>query len=281
MTGLSIGALSQACGIPANTIRTWERRYGFPSPSRTQGGHRLYNTEDVSRLRLIASALDLGFRAGQVVPSNSAELNQILNQTSSIEDSRDLLSYARNLDGPGLERAIRLDFTEHSLDDFLIHRIVPFLVSLGEAWATDLIDVHQEHFASHKVRNFIEGIWRPLSKSGEHPVILATLPGEQHDLGLHMAACILVSEGIPVMFLGAEVPVKSLATSVLTLRPKALMLGVTQHTSDKTSQKMSALLKAIPKDQEVFLGGACANPYGGVPVMNTIVDLRNWCQAAK
>ena len=32
---LSIGAVAKATGIRVETLRTWERRYGFPRPERT------------------------------------------------------------------------------------------------------------------------------------------------------------------------------------------------------------------------------------------------------
>ena len=48
---LSIGALSRAVGVPTSTLRTWERRYGFPESLRSPGGHRLYAPEVVQTLR--------------------------------------------------------------------------------------------------------------------------------------------------------------------------------------------------------------------------------------
>src|SRR5678815_1286064 len=48
---LSIGALSAATGIPAETIRSWERRYGFPAAGRKPSGHRVYDLATVLRLR--------------------------------------------------------------------------------------------------------------------------------------------------------------------------------------------------------------------------------------
>ena len=51
---LSIGVLSRATGIPAETLRTWERRYGFPLPDRKPSGHRLYPAATVKHLRRVA-----------------------------------------------------------------------------------------------------------------------------------------------------------------------------------------------------------------------------------
>jgi len=64
---LTIGAVARATGIPANTLRTWERRYGFPRPARTEGGHRLFSAQTVEHLRLISRALEQGHRPRQVV----------------------------------------------------------------------------------------------------------------------------------------------------------------------------------------------------------------------
>lgn len=45
---LSIGDLAARTGVPIATIRSWESRYGFPSPSRAGGGHRRYAEGDVA-----------------------------------------------------------------------------------------------------------------------------------------------------------------------------------------------------------------------------------------
>ena len=50
-TQMPIAAVSSLLGIPVPTIRSWERRYGFPVPSRTQGQHRRYTVEEVDQLR--------------------------------------------------------------------------------------------------------------------------------------------------------------------------------------------------------------------------------------
>jgi DNA-binding transcriptional MerR regulator len=67
---LSIGALSRATGIPVETLRTWEHRYGFPAPERRPSGHRVYSRAIVPRLRRISEAIARGHRAGQVVSAS-------------------------------------------------------------------------------------------------------------------------------------------------------------------------------------------------------------------
>ena len=75
---LSIGALSRATGIPAPTLRTWERRYGFPEPERKPSGHRVYPAALVGRLRKVARLLGRGHRPADVVRLGSADLDALL-----------------------------------------------------------------------------------------------------------------------------------------------------------------------------------------------------------
>ena len=107
---LSIGALSRATGIPIETLRTWEHRYGFPVPERKPSGHRVYPISSIPRLRRIAEALGRGHRAGEVVAASEAALAELLEATSrpgavpppsgeASADTTTLLRFVRAFDG--------------------------------------------------------------------------------------------------------------------------------------------------------------------------------------
>lgn len=51
MTVLKTNVAAERIGVSPNTLRTWERRYGYPNPRRTEGGHRQYAVADVDALR--------------------------------------------------------------------------------------------------------------------------------------------------------------------------------------------------------------------------------------
>jgi DNA-binding transcriptional MerR regulator len=63
-TGLTLKAVSQRTGVPAATLRTWERRYGFLRPLRSPGGYRLYGEEEIARIQQVKYLLDQGIRIG-------------------------------------------------------------------------------------------------------------------------------------------------------------------------------------------------------------------------
>lgn len=64
--GVSIQQVSTRCGIPAVTLRAWERRYGLLSPGRTEKGHRRYSETDMARIQQIQQWLERGVPISQV-----------------------------------------------------------------------------------------------------------------------------------------------------------------------------------------------------------------------
>jgi MerR HTH family regulatory protein len=62
---LTLEAVSKRTGIPAATLRTWERRYRFMRPMRSPQGYRLYTEEDVTRILQVKHLLEQGVRVGE------------------------------------------------------------------------------------------------------------------------------------------------------------------------------------------------------------------------
>jgi DNA-binding transcriptional MerR regulator len=60
----SIGAVSRMLGVPTQTLRSWEERYGQIRPERSPGGQRLYSRDQVDQLRFVVGELDRGLQPG-------------------------------------------------------------------------------------------------------------------------------------------------------------------------------------------------------------------------
>lgn len=65
--GLTLKAVSERTGIPAATVRTWERRYRFLHPSRSSSGYRIYGEEDIARILEVKRLLDQGVRISEAM----------------------------------------------------------------------------------------------------------------------------------------------------------------------------------------------------------------------
>ena len=74
VAGHSIAAVERDTGLQKDTLRVWERRYGFPQPLRDANGERVYPPEQLARLRQIKRLIDQGMRPGKVVAADPASL---------------------------------------------------------------------------------------------------------------------------------------------------------------------------------------------------------------
>ena len=66
-SGISIAAVERDTGLGKDTLRVWERRYGFPHHDRDQFGERVYPIEQVDKLRVLRRLMDGGHRPGKVI----------------------------------------------------------------------------------------------------------------------------------------------------------------------------------------------------------------------
>ena len=72
--GLSIAAVERETGISKDALRVWERRYGFPMPTRNAFGERVYPAAQVGRLRMIRRLMDQGMRPGRPIADGEPAL---------------------------------------------------------------------------------------------------------------------------------------------------------------------------------------------------------------
>ena len=72
MSGIRTNAAAELLGVSPNTLRSWERRFGYPAPRRTSGGHRQYELGELEALRRallethnISSAIQVAQQRGE------------------------------------------------------------------------------------------------------------------------------------------------------------------------------------------------------------------------
>ena len=75
---LSIAAIERDTGLSKDTLRVWERRYGFPVAMRDSQGERSYPLDQLQRLRTLKRLIDGRHRPGRVVCLDAGELERLL-----------------------------------------------------------------------------------------------------------------------------------------------------------------------------------------------------------
>src|SRR3954447_26184851 len=83
-SGIRTNAAAEILGVSPNTLRSWERRFGYPKPERTPGNHRQYELVELQTLRdalaetgNISTAIELS-RQRQSAPATYSGLQAAL-----------------------------------------------------------------------------------------------------------------------------------------------------------------------------------------------------------
>jgi MerR family transcriptional regulator, light-induced transcriptional regulator len=288
---LSIGALSAATGIPADTLRTWERRYGFPLAERKPSGHRVYPLSTVPRLRRMAQAIAGGHRPAQVLPASERLLDGLLatltetpsepasairgaSRSAAPTEIADLFAAVRGFDADRLRAAFHLEWARLGPLEFLEQRATALLAAIGSAWAEGSLDVRHEHFASSVLGDFLRTVRLPLDDRASGPIVaLATLPGELHGLGLQMSALVFALAGWRALILGVDTPVEQIAALAREAPLAAVALSCVQSRSRGFANTIRSLRRRLPRHISLLVGGAGAPPAAGQRGIEIIPDL--------
>jgi methanogenic corrinoid protein MtbC1 len=246
----------------------------------------------VTHLRRIAEVLALGHRAAEVVPATDLELGRLI-ETSRRQTAEEippipadvelpeLLELVRRFDADRLTRILLADWARLDHLELLQTRIAPLIRAVGAAWEQGELEVRHEHFVSERVGDLLRSLRLPLESRSDGPlVVLGSLPGESHSLGLQMAALVLALARCRVLQLGTEVPVKQLAELTRDLGARALGLSVSVATRGSgTNTSLRRLRELLPRRVEMIVGGDGApRPQPGLTVISDLRSLDSWAR---
>jgi DNA-binding transcriptional MerR regulator/methylmalonyl-CoA mutase cobalamin-binding subunit len=270
----SIGVVERDTGIGRDTLRVWERRYGFPEPVRNDKGERTYSEAQLRRLQRVRRLLDQGMRPGKLLPLSDDALDQLEaeltpSQTEQLDSSvAAMLDAIASADAETIETTLQQAFEQQGMEAFIVRTVVPLVTAVGELWAGGRLQIYQEHFLSNQLIQFLSTEISRLQRTAKKPVVLlATLPGEEHTLGLLMLAALLSSRGISTVNLGGEVPMDQIASAVEHFR--ADIVGITFSGAYQYSNIRSHLLelrRLIPDDIDIWTGGEGVRRLRKLPV---------------
>lgn len=265
--GLSIGRLAEETGIAVDTLRVWERRYGYPVPTRLPSGHRRYGREHVRRLRRVAEGLARGHRPSALLRLDERELDRLLQEplpeTAGAQPFAMLLESIRGFRRRELRDALLRLSSQRAPEAFLVEIVAPLLDLVGRQWADGTLQVRHEHFASETLEDVLRSIRTAID--GTPPpaenglMLLTTLPGEKHDLGLQMAALSCAVHGIRCRILGPETPLDEIVAAVRELGAGAVGVSVSLASGGPATDRVLRDLRSrLPTDVELVVGGAGA-----------------------
>jgi methanogenic corrinoid protein MtbC1 len=260
---LNISVVERETGIGKDTLRVWERRYGFPVPVRDQNEERLYPGGQVDQLRLIKRLLDIGMRPSKVVGLSIPELSALLTEPSKDEPiySAELLQFVELIkahQGGALRVALNLALYRQGMPEFLSKTITQLNHLVGEAWMRGDILVFEEHLYSEQITSVLRSAIATIrNPAGTPRILLTTLPGEVHSLGLLMAEATLSLSGAHCTMLGVQTPIGEIVLAAQAHQSDIVALSFTLSMPPlQIKSGLQQLRQALPQHVALWVGGA-------------------------
>ncbi len=288
-------------GLTPHVLRAWERRYSVVTPSRSEGGQRLYSPMDIERLRRLRRLTDRGHAIGRIGSLSLDALTRLDAETaeadaqtggiapaerSDAETVREFtlaaLRATRRLDAADLQAVLERAAVTLGVPDFLDQVVATALEDIGHGWAEKSVSVAQEHLATTVFRRVLGWLLRVYEVSGPAPrLVVATPPGQVHEMGALMVAVSAAAKGWGVTYLGPDLPIADLLSAVGQAGARAVAISVVYISDDR--DLLAALREAragLPERIPLLLGGAAATEIraqaeaAGAVVVDSLPDLR-------
>ncbi|MFB9461744.1 MerR family transcriptional regulator [Streptomyces cinereospinus] len=269
--GLTTGALARRLGVSPTTLRSWDRRYGIGTATRTEGRHRRWSPRDVAVLEAMCRLTSAGVppaeaaraaRGGAGAPGPPARdpdggadggadgdgrsrAPGALPLGDVRQECRGLARAAVRLDAPAVDDLLTAAVARHGVVGAWQDVMMPVLHAVGRKWETSgdrYVEV--EHLLSWHVSTALRRATRrvdpppprpePVPPAAPGPVLLACVPGEQHTLALEALTAALSERGVPTRMFGAAVPPEALTTAVRRLGPTVVVLWAQARSTAST-----------------------------------------------
>ncbi len=279
---MSIAAVERETGLGKDTLRVWERRYGFPKPERDPKGERAYPLEQVERLRQIKRLMGQGWRPGKLLAKTGEELDglamAIAAPVTNVELSAlstSVIELIRSHDIPALGNALRQALHRQGLQQFVLETVSALNRAVGEAWGRGEIQVFEEHLYTEQMQALLrQGIGALPAGVGRPRVLLTTVPEEQHVLGLLMTEALLTLEGVACIPLGTQTPLGDIHQATLAHRADIVALSFSSAFPQRqVLPLLRKLREMLPPAIEIWAGGAGVERVGALQGVRLIVDL--------
>ena len=260
----NISAVERETGLSKDVLRMWERRYGFPKPSRDDNGEREYSHADVLKLRAMKRLMDVGMRPGKIIARTSEELAALADARASsrreqapLPLEREVLALLQSHDAAALSLALANLLMKQGLQAFVLDTITLLNRAVGEAWMRGELQVFEEHLYTEQLQIALRTAINAFPRaSGTPRVLMTTFPGEPHGLGLLMVEALLAPEGAQCVSLGAQTPLDDIRRAAIAHGANVLALSFSSaFPVRQASEGLASLRRQLPPSIAVWAGG--------------------------
>jgi MerR family transcriptional regulator, light-induced transcriptional regulator len=260
-----IKAAAELSGLSTETLRAWERRHGAIHPLRDAQGRRLYDPAMIERLSRLHRLTGRGHPIRDLAALDDDALDRLLEDGRQAAYGGVETLPSRMLDAIAeyrvdvFDRDLSVAIATLPVPVLMTRVVMPLLQEVGLRWADGRLAIAQERLVSSLLRMRLLAVLNPPRREQRPRVLFATLPGEPHELGLIGAALQAYEAGMPVLYLGTELP----AAEIARVAKKLGVAGVALSSVDPQQARLALdelrlLDAALAPGVPVWLGGANA-----------------------
>ena len=261
-----IHRVAKITSLSKDVIRVWERRFGLLKPTRGANRYRNYSDEDIALLRFLKEQLDAGGSIGELAKLGREELlgraRASAPRVSFVDNTfsrllLELLSPLNPFDRVIFEKRLNGAVAFVPFEEALHGILLPLQEKVGQLWHENHIDVAIEHYVTKQIqqKTFSAMNQLPVAEFGAK-VVVACPPGEEHDIAALTVAYRCRVRGCRVYYLGANVPVASLANLCGKVEPDLTIMSFPLALSDdKATELVQALADDVSPVSNLAVGG--------------------------
>lgn len=261
-----IQVVAERTGVPAATLRAWERRYGIPVPARTQSSYRLYSDRDIELVRLLNAHCEAGMS-----PAEAARMLRERDETpaeppATTDDVYDVLvrrmmDAVNRFDTHALETELSQVIALGSPTTVFERVVSPLQVQVGDRWHEGTLTTAQEHWVTETLESAMRALHRVVQPAeADRLVLLACFAEELHTLPLYGAAFRFSSWGYRAVVLGARTPPSALEAARVSLDPDLIGLSCTVPPPAEQAQRLVQAYAAACAPTPWAVGGRGSSP---------------------
>ena len=255
---MKIQQISHEVGIGIDTLRIWERRYGFPVPTRDARGHRNYSIQQVEELRVVKKLQSFGQHPGQIFDLSPDERRELLDKLGAHNSQGD--ERLKLLIEEMRPRQIATEMTEQRINlgliRFIHQYVIPLLQLLDHGWTTGQMSIAREHLVSDQLENLLKHELVQKTAENRPQILFLTLNGERHKIGLLLAAVLIQQAGLEVLYLNDELPLSAIPELASDLGVDGVALSFSSHYAPRQAkQDLRSLRKQLDPRIKIIAGG--------------------------
>lgn len=247
----TIRQVAEMTGVPENTIRSWERRFGIPQPARSGSNQRRYTERDVETIRSIQASRDRGRTMDQAIqdvtnaegslPAPSQEMDASLPPPPPPEGravemaSASLASLIASLtafDGAEAGAIVAERLWGTTVESVCVDILLPAMREIAEQLAMGSILELQSRYAKGWIRMKLDAALEQSNpEAGRMSIIVAAMHDESAQMESHCLAILFSRAGYRVSWLGGRASVDDVAQAIDALSPDAALLATRSEFS--------------------------------------------------